>query len=212
MFLRICQILHRWTGLLIVPLILISTLTGFLILHRDGLSLYEKPVQNSIFLWLYGEPKTFEIDGEKIVEEYPPSWGKALSAFHDGRFRGVSFVLIADILVISLIILSLTGPYLYLKKLQFKKKGIPVSERLEDLDYLQILDRFGKLKGKSVEIKDRIDELHKIVEHIFSHTRDKEIAMNKDELIFIEEHIKELDNKTHEIMDKIKGEEKIDIL
>ena len=70
MFLRICQMLHRWTGLLIVPLILISTLTGFLILHRDGLSLYEKPVQNSIFLWLYGEPKTFEIDGEKIVEEY----------------------------------------------------------------------------------------------------------------------------------------------
>ena len=205
MFLRICQILHRWTGLLIVPLILISTLTGFLILHRDGLSLYEKPVQNSIFLWLYGEPKTFEIDGEKIADKYPPSWGKALSAFHDGRFRGRSFILIVDILVISLIILSLTGHYLYLKRLQFKKRVIPVSERLEDLDYLQILDRFGKLKGKSVEIKDRIDELHKIVEHIFSHTRDKEIAMNKDELIFIEEHIKELDNKTHEIMDKIKG-------
>src|SRR3989304_2379669 len=108
-------------------------------------------------------------------------------------------LLIVDILVISLIILSLTGHYLYLKRLQFKKRVIPVSERLEDLDYLQILDRFGKLKGKSVEIKDRIDELHKIVEHIFSHTR------NKDELIFIEEHIKELDNKTHEIMDKIKG-------
>lgn len=205
MFLRICQILHRWTGLLIVPLILISTLTGFLILHRDGLSLYEKPVQNSIFLWLYGEPKTFEIDGEKIVEEYPPSWGKALSAFHDGRFRGRSFILIVDILVISLIILSLTGPYLYLKRLQFKKRVIPVSERLEDLDYLQILDRFGKLKGKSVEIKDRLDELHKIVEHIFSHTRDKDIAVKKDELIFIEEHIKELDNKTHEIMEKMKG-------
>lgn len=204
MFLRICQILHRWTGLLIVPLILISTLTGFLILHRDGLSLYEKPVQNSIFLWLYGEPRTFEIDGEKIAEEYPPSWGKALSAFHDGRFRGRSFILIADILTISLIILSLTGPYLYLKRLQFKKRVIPVSERLEDLDYLQILDRFGKLKGKSVEIKDRIDELHKIVEHIFSHTRDKDIAMKKDELIFIEEHIKELDNKTHEIMEKMK--------
>jgi len=212
MFLRICQILHRWTGLLIVPLILISTLTGFLILHRDGLSLYEKPVQNSIFLWLYGEPKTFEIDGEKIAEKYPPSWGKALSAFHDGRFRGRSFILIVDILVISLIILSLTGHYLYLKRLQFKKRVIPVSERLEDLDYLQILDRFGKLKGKSVEIKDRLDELHKIVEHIFSHTKDKEIAMNKDELIFIEEHIKELDNKTHEIMEKIKGGEKIDIL
>lgn len=205
MFLRICQILHRWTGLLIVPLILISTATGFLIMHRDGLSLYEKPVQNSIFLWLYGEPKTFEIDGEKIAEEYPPSWGKALSAFHDGRFRGRSFILIVDILVISLIILSLTGPYLYLKRLQFKKRVIPVSERLEDLDYLQILDRFGKLKGKSVEIKDRIDELHKIVEHIFSHTRDKDIAMKKDELIFIEEHIKELDNKTHEIMEKMKG-------
>ena len=138
MFLRICQMLHRWTGLLIVPLILISTLTGFLILHRDGLSLYEKPVQNSIFLWLYGEPKTFEIDGEKIAEKYPPSWGKALSAFHDGRFRGRSFILIVDILVISLIILSLTGHYLYLKRLQFKKRVIPVSERLEDLDYLQI--------------------------------------------------------------------------
>ncbi len=205
MFLRICQILHRWTGLFIVPLILISTLTGFLILHRDGLSLYEKPVQDSIFLWLYGEPKTFEIDGEKIAEEYPPSWGKALSAFHDGRFRGVSFVLIADILVISLIILSLTGPYLYLKRLQFKKRGIPVSERLEDLDYLQILDKFGKLKGKSVEIKDRLEELHKIVEHIFSHTKDKDIGMKAEELLFIEEHIRELDNKTHEIMEKMKS-------
>lgn len=205
MFLKICQTLHRITGLLVIPLILISTATGFLILHRDGLSLYEKPVQNSIFLWLYGEPKTFEIDGEKIAEEYPPSWGKALSAFHDGRFRGRSFILIVDILVISLIILSLTGPYLYLKRRQFKKRVIPVSERLEDLDYLQILDRFGKLKGKSVEIKDRIDELHKIVEHIFSHTRDKDIGMKKDELIFIEEHIKELDNKTHEIIEKIKG-------
>lgn len=205
MFLKICQTLHRITGLLVIPLILISTMTGFLILHRDGLSLYEKPVQNSIFLWLYGEPKTFEIDGEKIVEDYPPSWGKVLSSFHDGRFRGRSFILIVDILVISLIILSLTGPYLYLKRLQFKKRVIPVSERLEDLDYLQILDRFGKLKGKSVEIKNRLDELHKIVEHIFSHTRDKDIAMKKDELIFIEEHIKELDNKTHEIMEKIKG-------
>jgi len=204
MFLRICQIFHRWTGLLIVPFILISTVTGFLILHRDGLSLYEKPVQNSIFLWLYGEPKVIVIDGESITEEYPPSWGKALSSFHDGRFRGRSFILIADILTISLIILSVTGPYLYRKRVQFKK-GIPVSERLEDLDYLQILDRFGKLKGKSVEIKDRLDELHKIVEHIFSHTRDKDIAMKKDELIFIEDHIKELDNKTHEIMEKMKS-------
>ncbi len=205
MLLKICQTLHRITGLLVIPLILISTVTGFLILHRDGLSIYEKPVLNSIFLWLYGEPKTFEIDGEKIAEEYPPSWGKVLSSFHDGRFRGRSFILIVDILTISLIILSLTGPYLYLKRLQFKKRGIPVSERLEDLDYLQILDRFGKLKGKSVEIKDRLDELHKIVEHIFSHTRDKDIGMKKEELIFIEEHIKELDNKTHEIMEKMKG-------
>ena len=44
-----------------------------------------------------------------------------------------------------------------------------------------------------------------MVEHIFSHTKDKEIGMKKDELIFIEEHIKELDNKTHEIMEKMKG-------
>ena len=204
MFLKICQTLHRITGLLVIPLILISTVTGFLILHRDGLSLYEKPVQNSIFLWLYGEPKTFEIDGEKITEEYPPSWGKVLSSFHDGRFRGRSFILIADILTISLIILSLTGLYLYLKRRQFKKRGIPVSERLEDLDYLQILDRFGKLKGKSIEIKDRINELHNMVEHIFSHTKDKEITLKAKELLSVEEHIRELDSKTHEIMERLK--------
>jgi hypothetical protein len=204
MLLKISQILHRWTGLLIVPIILISTITGFFLLHRDGLSLYEKKVQNSVILWLYGEPKVIEIDGEKITEEYPPSWGKALSSFHDGRFRGRSFIIIADILIITLIILSITGPYLYLKKRQLKKKGIPVSERLEDLDYLQILDRFSKISGKSVEIRDRIDELHRMVEHIFSHTKDKEIDMKAEELIFIEEHIKELDSKTHEIIEKLK--------
>ncbi len=203
MFLKIFHILHRATGLLVIPLILVSVVTGFLLLHREALSLYEKPVQSSFFLWLYGEPKVIEIDGEKIAENYPPSWGKVLSSFHDGRFRGISFILIADVLVISLIILCLTGPYLYFKKIQLKR-GIPISERLEDLDYLQILDRFSKLKGKSIEIKDRIDELHKMVEHIFTHTRDKEIALKAEELLSVEEHIKELDNKTHEIMEKIK--------
>lgn len=204
MLLKTSQVLHRITGLVIVPIILISAITGFFLLHRDDFSLYEKPVQNFIFLWLYGEPKVLEIDGERITEEYPPSWGKALSAFHDGRFRGRSFIVLADILIISLMILSITGPYLYFKKMQLKR-GIPIPERLEDLDYLQILDRFSRLKGKSIEIKDRIDELHKMVEHIFTHTRDKEITLKAGELLSVEEHIKELDNKTHEIMDKIKG-------
>ena len=203
MLLRICKTLHRVIGLSMIPLILISTVTGVLLLHREDLSLYERQVQNGSSLWLYGEPKVIDIDGEKITEEYPPSWGKALSAFHDGKFRGKSFILIADILAVSLIVLSLTGPYLYFKKVQFKK-AIPVSERLDDLDYLQILERFTKLKGKSIEVKDRIDELHKMVEHMFSHTKDKEIAMKVKELLFMEEHIKELDNKTHEIMEKIK--------
>jgi hypothetical protein len=203
MFLKICHFLHRGVGLFVIPLILISTVTGLFLIHRDSLSLYERPVQNSILLWLYGEPKTFEIDGEKVTEGYPPSWGKALAAFHDGRFRGRSFLLAVDILAISLFILSLTGPYLYLKKIQLRR-GIPVFEKLDDLDYLQILDRFSRLKGKSMEIKDRIDELHKMVEHIFSHTKDREIALKAHELLFIEDHIRELDSKTHEIVEKMK--------
>lgn len=204
MLLKICQILHRITGLSIIPLILISTITGGLLLHREGLSLYERKVQNSIVLWLYGEPKVIEIDGEKITEEYPPSWGKALSFFHDGKFGGKSFMFLMDILIFSLIILSLTGLYLYLQRIRLRR-GIPVSERLEDLDYLQILDRFNRVKGKSIEIKDRIDELHKMIEHMFSHTKDKDIYLKTDELLFIEDHIKELDSKTHEIMEKMKG-------
>lgn len=204
MLLRFCQMLHRVTGLSVIPIILISTITGGLLLHREGLLLYEKKVQNTLVLWLYGEPKVIEIDGEKITEEYPPSWGKALSFFHEGKFGGKSFMFLMDILIFSLIILSLTGLYLYLQRIRLRR-GIPVSERLEDLDYLQILDRFSKLKGKSMEIKDRIDDLHKIVEHIFSHTKDKDIYLKTDELLFIEDHIKELDSKTHEIMEKMKG-------
>lgn len=203
MLLRICKTLHRIIGLLIIPLIIISTVTGVLLLHRESLSLYERQVQNGIFLWLYGEPMVIDINGEKITEDYPPSWGKTLTAFHDGRFRGRSFILIADILVISLIVLCLTGPYLYFKRVQLKK-GIPVSERLDDLDYLQILERFNKLKGKAVEIKDRIDELHKMVEHMFTHTKDRGITLKGEELLSIEGHISELDTKTHEIIEKMK--------
>lgn len=202
-FAKICQILHRVTGLLMLLFILISTLTGILLSHRERFSLYEKPVQNTIVLWLYGEPKVFYIGDEEIREDYPPSWERALTYFHGGRFRGRTIILMTDILAISLIILSLTGAYLYIKKAQLRR-GIPVPERLEDLDYLQILDRFNKLKGKSIEIKDRINELHKMVEHMFTHTEDKGITIKGEELLSIEGHIRELDIKTHEIIEKMK--------
>ncbi len=118
MFLKISQKLHRILGLLMVFLILYITITGFFILHSKELVLYEVTVENPLMLWLYGKPKVYIIDGERIEEEYPPSWEKALVAIHGGKFFGKSFPLVLDVLALSIIIFSITGPYIWYKKVQ----------------------------------------------------------------------------------------------
>lgn len=118
MLLKICQILHRVLGLLTALLILYITVTGFLILHSKDLSLNEAPAQNPLVLWLYGKPRVHIIEGERIEEDYPPSLEKTLVALHGGKFFGRSIPIVLDVLALSIIILSLTGPYLWYKRVR----------------------------------------------------------------------------------------------
>lgn len=121
MLLKICQILHRIVGLLMVPLILYITITGLLILHSKDLSLDNTPARNSIILWIYGKPRIFFIGGERIEEDYPPSLEKAFVSMHGGNFFGRSAPVVLDALGLSVITLSLTGPYLWYKRIQLSK-------------------------------------------------------------------------------------------
>lgn len=199
---KIIQRIHRFIGMLAVVLILISAITGFFLLHSQGLALDKKKIHPGFFLWLYGKPKIYRIGDQIITEDYPPTWEKWLTRLHKGQFFGKHIPLVEDFLVLALLLLSITGVYLWFKARQFSKRAI--SEPLADnLDYLAIMEKLNKLKGKESEIKDRLAELHRLTEHLHHHFQPKDKLITVGELHEIEQHVKELDTKTAGIMKKI---------
>ncbi|GMT50148.1 MAG: hypothetical protein IEMM0008_1687 [bacterium] len=209
MLLRIIQRIHRVAGLLVLVLILFSAVTGYFLLHSQDYALSESHVENQWLLNLYGKPRTPKYD--PLIDDNVPSldnasltWEKWLTAIHRGEFFGVSIPLVQDFLVLSLILLSLSGPYLWVRgrrgKLFNKKRP---KDNMDQLDYIAIVDRFKALKSKEKDILRRLEELHGLVEHINSHVEKKERLVEPMEIRSIEDHVHELDKKTHEIMSRI---------
>lgn len=203
MLVKIIQKIHRFIGLSAAILILISTITGFLLIHRKDLSLHEKKIHSGSLLWFYGKPKVHKIGDQVIEEDYPPTWEKWLTELHQGHFFGKPIPFLEDFLVFALILLSSSGYYLWFKVRQFRKQAVSGPSE-DNLDYLAIIDSFKKLKGKESEIKERLTDLHGLYEHLYHHLGGKDKAVSPQELYEIEQHIKELDTKTRDIMKKIK--------
>ncbi len=209
MLLRFIQKTHRVIGLLALFFIIFSAITGYFLLHSQNYALSESHVENSWLISLYGKPRTpkhdpFIDDNVPNLENASLSWEKWLTAIHRGEFFGVSIPLVQDFLVLFLILLSLTGPYLWIRgrrgKLFNKTRQ---KDNVDQLDYIAIVDRFKALKGKEKDILRRLTELHDLIEHMNSHLEKKERIVEPDEITAIEDHVRELDQKTHEIMSRI---------
>ncbi len=211
MLLRIIQKIHRVVGLFALIFIMFSAVTGYFLLHSQDpdYALSESHVENTWLLSLYGKPRTpkhdpFIDDNVPNLENISPTWEKWLTAIHRGEFFGVSIPLVQDFLVLTLILLSLTGPYLWIRgrrgKLFNKTRS---KDNMDQLDYIAIVDRFKALKGKEKDILRRLGELHDLVEHINSHVEKKKRIVEPMEIRAIEDHVRELDQKTHGIMNRI---------
>lgn len=200
MIVKTIHLIHRITGLFLI-LIIISSIGGFFLLHDKQFSFLKDEVKSPVWLWLYGKPTQKEVMGEIVQEPYPPTWETYLLKIHSGQIFGIN--MLGDLLALSLIILSLTGPYIWMKHRQFKK-GVSGDEQIENIDYLEMTDRFKKLIIKESDIKLRLEELHDKIEHLHHHAERKDKVINPKELYSIEQHINELDIKTHQIIKKLR--------
>jgi len=118
----------------ILPVIFLIV-TGLLLEYRERLELHEIYPENAVVLWLYGSEQqqggdfTAEAGYDEAgyidegYSEEPATYEKVLTAFHAGRFRGKDTRFLLVISAFTLLALSLTGPFLWVRRMLFKKPG-----------------------------------------------------------------------------------------
>ncbi len=127
---------HRVIGMVAIIPVIFLIVTGLLLEYREPLQLHDVYPENSVVLWLYGsEYQDLEaIAGQAGLEEdeyggyqdegyrtEPASYERVLTAFHAGKFRGKDTRFLLVISAFILLALSLTGPFIWLKRVFFKK-------------------------------------------------------------------------------------------
>lgn len=190
------QRIHRVAGLVSIAIIVMLVITGVLINQSERLELYDRYVTSAPVLWLYGGPATGEGDLEALGYAEPPSWQMVLTAFHGGRFfswKGNVYTVTASFILLLLIV---TGPYLWLKRraiLRSNKK--PVEEVV-----IEKSEQIEEIKTQAGALHTRADRLHKISEHVLDHVKGRAHDAEIDE---IEGHMKELDLMMHGLIYRI---------
>lgn len=134
---------HRVIGMVAIIPVIFLIVTGLLLEFREPLELHDVYPENSVVLWLYGTDYYNDqyadhqgsegsagqagIQGEfanHLDEGYaiePASYERVLTAFHAGKFRGKDTRFLLVISAFTLLALSLTGPFIWLKRVFFKK-------------------------------------------------------------------------------------------
>jgi hypothetical protein len=202
---RTVQKIHRVAGLVSIVIVVFLAATGVLLAHSEGLTLYERYVESPFFLSLYGEGEDSP-GGEDFIEG-PPSWERVLTALHSGRLLGVEGSIILDLSAVVLIVLCLTGPYIWIKKLIALRinKGLPDEDAL-----VEKTEQLMEVKSSARGFIERAGQLHDISEHVLEHIKgtatDAEGAARDAEEI--EGHLVELDSRMHGLIERIKALEK----
>lgn len=210
----IMQKIHRIIGLISIILIIFFTITGVLLNHREGLTLYDRTPSNGLLLWLYGHSGdvTSEEENEGLIGDFdkaPPSLERVITAFHASRFFGRPVPLLLDILSLSLFLLVVTGSYIWIKRALLLKRSKKAMDEVDEEIFLQGMEGLLRVKEKAKVVLQRAEELHNLSEHLLAHTReDEEEKISEREMADIERDIKELDSRVHRLIKNIKGLEK----
>lgn len=125
---------------------------------------------------------------------------KLITEIHTGRFFGNYFYLIFDIASVFLIIVSITGVYIFFFRIRVWQKQKVKIGKLEKIDLIMDINE------KSVEISKHSGSIHNLTEHIKKHVLAcKILSKNGDhsELKEIEGHIDSIDAKLHHLMNHV---------
>jgi hypothetical protein len=202
--LKTIQRLHLIMGLVSIIVVIFLTLTGIFLNHSEELSLYESYPTNSIVLWLYANKGLNEEGMEEDFIEEPPTWERVLTAFHAGRFFGRPGNLFLDMAGVILILLAVTGPYIWIRRLVLLKTNRKLREE-EAL--IEKTEKLLKVRSSARSFLKRAGQLHDISEHVLQHMKEPEGPVARD-IEEIERHLVDLDSRMHELIRKIEGLEK----
>jgi hypothetical protein len=196
------QRLHRVVGLVSIIVVFFLAATGVLLNHREELTLYDRYPENPLIMWLYGEGEGGEERaGEEFIEE-PPTWERVLTAFHAGRFLGMKGNLFVDIAAIILVILVLTGPYIWVRRLILLR----MSKEIEDEEALiEKTEKLLMVKDSARGFLKRAGQLHDISEHVLEHIKASPEGTVARDIEEIERHLVELDTRMHGLIKRIEG-------
>jgi hypothetical protein len=196
------QRFHRVVGLVSIIVVFFLAATGVLLNHREELTLYDRYPENPLIMWLYSEGEGGEErTGEEFIEE-PPTWERVLTAFHAGRFLGMKGNLFVDIAAIILVILVLTGPYIWVRRLILLR----MSKEIEDEEALiEKTEKLLMVKDSARGFLKRAGQLHDISEHVLEHIKASPEGTVARDIEEIERHLVELDTRMHGLIKRIEG-------
>ena len=163
-----------------------GTDAGLLVSHDDG----KRWVSHNLSSETQPETEVLKMDLVKLITE-----------IHTGRFFGGYFVLLMDIATLGLVFLILTGGLIALYRNQVtKRKRRTITKEIDADILIDIQETTDDLSEESLDI-------HNMIEHIGKHL-DKcntvYASKEKKEIEEIGRHITTLDDKMHQLMERIK--------
>lgn len=187
-----------------IVVVLFLVATGVLLAHSEALTLYERYVESPLVLNLYGEGESEEAED---FTQGPPSWERVLTTLHSGKLFGMEGSVLLDLSAVILIVLCLTGPYIWLKKLIVLRANKRYSK--EDA-LVEKTEQLEEVKLSARGFIERAGRLHDISEHVLEHIKStaaggEGAARDARE---IEGHLVELDKRMHGLIERIEALER----
>ncbi len=199
------QKLHRAAGVASIIVILFVTITGLLLNHREGLALHDKYAENSAIQTISG---TAVAGGQGEVaddEAEPPTWERVLTVLHSGRFFGANTNVILDLTALAILLLSLSGLYMWVVRRNSGRIGAIKAEA----SFMKTTDRMVEISRSTGGLKNVSGRLQHISKHMHRHIEESGDVFETNEFNEIKDHFKELDliigsliNRIDKITDK----------
>ena len=113
---------HRRVGMVFLPLILILCVTGIVLNHNVSLGLHTTPVDSTWLKAYYNMPQEEEVSEWGGYPTDQLTWDRVMLDIHTGRIVGDVGVWLMDLAAIAMIILSVTGAYMWWRRAKPKNK------------------------------------------------------------------------------------------
>jgi len=199
---KFIQKLHRIAGVAAILVVLSVTITGLFLNHTDWLGLHERYAEGPFYMGVAGIGHGDGMDGGGE----PPTWERVVIALHSGRVLGASSGVFLDVTGAALVLLSLSGLYLWIRRgnlFKLSREG-----QAEDA-FIDTAVRLVKAVNAAKGLKRLVAELKDVSEHVHTqHIQGHAGGLPKEDVEDVRRHFVELEDIMGRLIDRLEGFEK----